>query len=154
MTKGKNIPEIHWRTWRKLFRRMTYKPDLAFVIGVWRGMSLLEAYQFSDEKRRDASPQDVKAAIARILCRFERELGPLFRHKEARREALAHMAEMVIEDQLRSGDAKERSDGVKHARAICGMDAPTRQEVAVNPHLDTSELVPFVPARERFGGEN
>jgi hypothetical protein len=129
--------------------RRIYRPDMVFWCGLKRGLPLLEAFRRSHDSRAKATIGDLRDACARLLAKH-RDLFGVFLDKSARHEAIALMAEAVVEEQLRSRDSKDRDAGVKHARAICGMDAPTQTHTVIeSPHLDREPL-DFTPASERF----
>lgn len=143
------IKPVGWGT----IRRMS-GPDRVFYCGLVHGLTPLAAYQNSDESRADATEEQYRDAVCRLLRRWESVFGP-YLNKGARHESLAALAEAKIEQQLRSSDPKERDRGIIHTRAVAGMDAPTKSEHMIeSPHLDKRTLVPLIPARERFGGSN
>ncbi len=136
----------------RYMRRWLYKPDMVFVLGVLRGMTLVESFRNSHASREDADADKVDAAVARLILKHGHIVGPILKDKRSvRLEALAYKAETAIEQQLRSKEWKERQHGVENVRKIAGMDAPTKSEhVIESPHLDRSPLEPIMPAAERL----
>lgn len=139
----------HWRQLHRLGKLSG--PDLIFYAALYRGIAPLQAWRMSDEKRANDGVDKLRLASKRLMERYPDIFGSVL-NKNVVRESIAAVAEAVIEDHLRSGNAMVRDSAVRHARAICGMDAPTKTHAVIeSPHLDKRALV---PVSERFTGED
>jgi len=125
--------------WRKL---VCCPSQLGFLAAIACGLSTLDAYeQAYGKENRKASKYDARTMLQVMKQRYPTVVKQAYAQ---RREVLALLAEDETITLLDSEDGRYKDSGIKHARAMGGLDAPTKVQIE-NPDLDRSKIVPEPP---------
>ena len=121
--------------WKNLEKDLSNQ-DLQFIGNILDGMDIVAAYV---NQHPGGSRAEALARFAWLYGKYE----PIFARCKDRIGAICEMLTLDDTRQLLSShDPRQQDKGIKHTRAIRGMDAPARQDVRINPHLDERELEP------------